>query len=173
MLVDVLAYSSRLAVARRLRQAPDSSAPELADATGLHLNTVRAHLGILEEAGAVERLVDSGGRPGRPVVRYRLRRVLAPPDDELLPLTTLVAAALTQEKPRAASLKAAGAEWGRRWAREPAGDNAEARLLGGVHELGFNASIQGRRLKLSGCPCSLIAPDRPEVICGLAEGAIE
>lgn len=172
-LIDVLADGSRLALARRLREAPDSSAPQLADATGLHLNTVRAHLDALEEAGAVERVAESRGRRGRPVVRYRLRRDLEPPDDSLLPLTILVAAALAESKPRATRLRAAGAEWGRRWAGGRPGETPDERLCHGVEELGFNASVRGRRLRLSGCPCSLVAPGRPEVICGLAEGAIE
>jgi predicted ArsR family transcriptional regulator len=55
-----------LTAARR----PLSSA-ELASATGMHVNTVRPHLEILVHTGAAARSADAGGRPGRPVVRYR------------------------------------------------------------------------------------------------------
>jgi predicted ArsR family transcriptional regulator len=171
--LEALGDGNRLAIARRLREAPESSAPELARATRLHLNTVRAHLGALGKAGFVERFADSEGHPGRPVVRYRLRRDVAPEDDAFLPLAGLVAAAFAETRPRARELNAAGAAWGRRLAeRRQAGEPGDC-LCRGMEELGFNASVTGHRLKLSGCPCSLIAPERPELVCGLAEGAIE
>src|SRR5436190_5299086 len=77
-MLDAIASRSRLAVLRRLDEAPSSSAPELAAATGLHLNTVRAHLQALESAGIAQRLTKRAGKRGRPTVRYRLRRSVVP-----------------------------------------------------------------------------------------------
>src|ERR671937_329224 len=115
--LDLFAAPSRLAVARRLAEAPGSSAPELAAATGLHLNTVRGHLQALEGAGALQRIAESHGLQGRPVVRYRLRREFTPPGDEMLPLSGLLAEALIDVDPYHASVRTEGLEWGRRWAR--------------------------------------------------------
>jgi DNA-binding transcriptional ArsR family regulator len=50
-MLDAIASRPRIALLRRLDEAPNSSASELVAATGFHLNTVRAHLEELESAG--------------------------------------------------------------------------------------------------------------------------
>lgn len=52
------------------REAGPLDADELAERVGLHRNTVRAHLGMLERAGLLKRETERSGRPGRPRVRY-------------------------------------------------------------------------------------------------------
>lgn len=69
---QLLAHPTRLAIIRALGEGPQKIA-ELADAAGVHPNTVRSHLDRLEKAGVLA--VDSlrrGGR-GRPTKQYRLR----------------------------------------------------------------------------------------------------
>jgi predicted ArsR family transcriptional regulator len=170
--VDVLAHPSRLAVARRLAEAPNSSAPELAEATGLHLNTVRARLQDLEASGTAERVLKRDGRPGRPVVRYRLRREFVPAGDELLPLAGLLAEALLSLGPKAERIRRVGLEWGRRWSRRT-GQGLEERLRGALERLGFAVELDEGRLRLSACPCPLVAPDSPATLCGLVDAVAD
>src|SRR5690349_8430773 len=130
--LDLVADPVRLSVARRLGDRPGSSAPEIAKVTGLHLNTVRAHLQALEKAGAVVRDADSGGAPGRPVVRYRLRRGFTPPGDELLALSGLLAGTLAGLDQGAEGLHAFGFDWGRAWAERAGDADLEERLRGAL-----------------------------------------
>ena len=173
MPVDSLANRSRLAVARRLAQVAAASAPELAAATGLHLNTVRSHLAALEADGAVERLAESGGRPGRPVVRYRLRRGPVPAGDEFLPLSALLATALAGLGPGPERVREAGLDWGRRWSREEGGGDPMERLRLALERLGFAVERDGERLRLSACPCPLVSPADPGMLCGLADAVVD
>jgi len=173
MPVEWIANRARLAVARRLAEVPGASAPELAAATGLHLNTVRTHLRALESDGAVERLAESGGRPGRPVVRYRLRRGPVPTGDEFLPLSALLATALAGLGPGPERVREAGLDWGRRWSRGEGGEDAVERLRLALERLGFAVELDGERLRLSACPCPLVSPDDPGMLCGLADAVIE
>lgn len=54
-----------------LRAEPDLDAAALAAQLGLHVNTVRTHLNLLDEAGLVEAVVEERDRPGRPKLLYR------------------------------------------------------------------------------------------------------
>src|SRR4051795_308286 len=53
--LEALSDPVRLEVVRHLERCDDASLQELADAAGVHLNTVRPHVAALEEAGAVVR----------------------------------------------------------------------------------------------------------------------
>ena len=171
--VELVADPVRLSVARCLGEEPGSSAPEVAAATRLHLNTVRAHLRALEDAGAVERDADSGGAPGRPVVRYRLRRGFTPPGDELLGLSGLLARTVADLDTGAASLHALGFEWGRAWGEHAKDAPVEERVRGALERLGFDVRFEGHRLEMSGCPCPLVSTSSPELVCGLADAVID
>src|SRR5918911_361466 len=39
--------------------------------------------------------------------------------------------------------------------------------------LGFDASVDGDRIVLSACPCPLVAPDRPDLVCRLAGAVLD
>jgi predicted ArsR family transcriptional regulator len=172
-LADALASRSRLALVRALAKAPEASASELASATYLHLNTVRARLADLESAGAVARSAKPAGRRGRPAARYRLRERAMPRGDELLGLAALLGGALTSVAPKAKQVRHAGFEWGCRWARQSPGRDPEGVLQGAFERLGFAARAEGRRLRLHGCPCPLVAEDDPALVCRLADAVAD
>ena len=56
---------ARLLECLRASEAP-LSVDQLAAEVGLHQNTIRAHLAVLEDASLVVVRSESGGRPGRP-----------------------------------------------------------------------------------------------------------
>lgn len=173
-MLDVIASRSRLAILRRLDRAPNSSASELAAATGLHLNTIRSHLGALESAGLVERATRRSGRRGRPAWRYRMRRSTAPRREELLPLSALLADALESLGGEGRSaVRVQGAEWGRRWSLGRGDESPSERLCSALERLGFVVTAEGGRVRLSGCPCPFVSGSRPQLVCGLADAVTD
>ena len=170
--VDAVADPVRLAIARWLAGRAPASASDVAAGVGVHPNTARAHLAALDEAGIAERLARSDGRRGRPVVRYRIDPDWMPAGDELLALSELLAGVLGAAEPDAPSMREAAARWGRHGAGAE-GEPVERGLVAAAGRLGFRARVGGDRLELRACPCPLVAPDRPELVCGLADGAID
>lgn len=67
-----LAQSSRLRVLDALMDAPGIGLSELSELTGLHVNTLRDHLRVLESEGHVCSEVERTGRRGRPRLRFAL-----------------------------------------------------------------------------------------------------
>ena len=61
-----LAQPSRLRVMYELLERPGQALAELAEATGLHVNTLRDHLRVLEAEGFVVRITEHRGTRGRP-----------------------------------------------------------------------------------------------------------
>jgi predicted ArsR family transcriptional regulator len=171
--LEAVADPVRLAVARHLGEALGASASEVADGVGIHLNTARAHLAALVDAGVAERVSESAGRRGRPVVRYRLSEGWVPRGDELLSLASLLASAVLRVEADPAELRSVGREWGRRWVAAGDARPVEAQLSEALRRLGFEARVVDERLVLSACPCPLVAPDRPALVCSLADGVVD
>ncbi|HLM31691.1 MAG TPA: helix-turn-helix domain-containing protein [Solirubrobacterales bacterium] len=171
--LDALADPFRLAVARYLDSHPDATAAEVAAGVGVHLNTARAHLAALVAAGAVRRITAGGGRPGRPAVRYRLEAGWTPQGDELLSLSSLLASTILRLDADPEELRAVATEWGRGWSLQEGEDSVEARLTDALGRLGFSARVIDGRLSLSGCPCPLVAPEHPALVCALADAVVE
>jgi predicted ArsR family transcriptional regulator len=169
--LDSIADPVRLSIARFLGAHPSSTATEVAAGAGVHLNTARSHLAALEEAGIAERRAERLG-VGRPAVRFNLSRGWRPSGDELLGLASFLAALLSSGGERAA-LRRAAADWGRRWAREASGQSRERRLLGALRRLGFEAELEPGELRLSACPCPLIAPEDPPMVCALIDAVVD
>lgn len=187
---------SRMRLLRLLREAPAGSTghvlglTELAEQSGLHVNTVRAHLERLVAEGLVLRHTQSRSRPGRP----RLAFTAAPRPDaradsrsyRLLAemLTGLVSEALPV--PHQASVEA-GRAWGRYLAERPAPhrrtDERQAvrGLLDTLEEVGFSPELDaddrtGRTVLLRHCPFLEVAETHRDVVCsihlGLMQGAL-
>jgi predicted ArsR family transcriptional regulator len=171
--LEPLAEPFRLAVARYLGRHPGATAPQVADGVRVHLNTARSHLAALVEAGVAERISDSTGRAGRPTVRYRLEEGWTPQGDELLSLSSLLATAILRVDVDPDELRAVATEWGRRRSAADGARPVESRLTEALGSLGFNARIIDGCLALSACPCPLVTPEQPAIVCALADAVID
>ncbi|WP_457099159.1 winged helix-turn-helix transcriptional regulator [Microbacterium sp. P5_E9] len=66
-----LTQLSRLRLLRAIQVTPDCTLNELVAETGLHPNTIREHLQVLEEEGLIASATAHRGTRGRPPVVYR------------------------------------------------------------------------------------------------------
>jgi predicted ArsR family transcriptional regulator len=175
----LLADERRLALVELLRAAglAGADASDLAEQLGLHVNTVRWHLGLLAEAG----LVSSEGRRraerGRPRISYRLSEEgkAAGRDDYRL-LATMLAAALARDGEGAARANAVGRDWGAALVCVPAEQSEEA-AAGAVVELldehGFGARLEAASICAHRCPFHALAEQSPDVVCGVHRGIVD
>lgn len=178
---------------RLLRLLEDSPDPcdvqTLAGAVGLHPNTVRGHLDLLEKAELVTRSLRPRQTPGRPRVVYEATPGPPHPTDGGYRLLAelLTAAVRTSADDPIRAAEEAGRAWGfGRVARD--GNNggarpgdAEVRLVTLLDEIGFEPSMrrQGGRtvIDLNDCPFREIARRHADLVCslhlGLMRGAAE
>jgi predicted ArsR family transcriptional regulator len=170
--VEAIAHPVRLAIARWLVERPGASASEVATGVGVHLNTARTHLASLHRAGVIERLSDSRGRRGRPLIRYRIVRDWAPRGDEFLALAGVLADSVIDAGGGFTRVREAAFRWGQRHSTQGSGSIGE-RLEGAMACLGFSASVAEGRLALSACPCPLVCSPKPQLICGLADAVVD
>ncbi|GAA1645033.1 hypothetical protein GCM10009679_57560 [Saccharothrix algeriensis] len=182
MTFGALAPASRRRVLDTLRAAgAPQDAVALAQATGLHPNTVRFHLKVLIEAGyVVESRQASGGR-GRPQAVYACAAP-ATRDGGYALLAELLASTL-DDAAGAELARAAGERW--QHAARPAGvapdapgtlDEAAARATALFAELGFDP-VRGpepdaARIELRACPFLDVARRHPGVVCGVHLGLL-
>ena len=162
----------------------------LADRVGLHVNTVRWHLGVLVRAGlVVEERAGSGAR-GRPRHGYRIVEELSTAGlDRFGVLAEVLVDALAHRGPDVAgTLEAAGRARGRMLVRPRLGDDqgvdaGEAiesivRLLEGF---GFQPRLDrtedGGRISMRPCPFGELASRNSSIVCtvhlGLMRGTLE
>jgi predicted ArsR family transcriptional regulator len=173
-----------------LRSDPRLDAAGLADRLQLHVNTVRTHLGVLEDAGLVVAEVEDRDRPGRPRRLYRATERAAPTqaDSGYRFLAEVLASYLSATAPDpAAAAEEAGSAWGGHVVDKPPPfqrlDSGEAvqRLMAMLDEFGFAPQLDGTdaqqpRVLLHRCPFLDTARANPEVVCsvhlGLMRGAL-
>ena len=166
-----LSNPTRLAIVERLSSVPAASLDDLAESAGVHRNTARAHVDALEQAGIVERTtaaVHHGA--GRPRTLYRLSA--AAQATEPAPLATLLGGALGASglsRPQAQRLARLRALTAKRPRRRAAAQELEAQL----RDLGFAAHVEGGEVRLERCPCPVVAPDNPAVVCALVAGTVD
>jgi len=161
----------------------------VADALGVHPNTVRFHLDSLLAQGQVEQVELSRKGPGRPPLMFRAVRQMDRGGTRHYRLLAelLTAAYAAERNPRAKAL-AAGRAWGRRLdatMRPPADgagvDETIDHLVDALDDLGFapeRREADGeRQIGLRHCPFLELAENRTSVICpvhlGLMQGAME
>ena len=186
-LLKALGDNTRYAIYLELARSPaPRTTAEVADALGLHPNTVRPHLERMRDVGLLE--VDTGGRGGvgRPQHRYGLA-----PDAPSLGLEpspwptlarTLVAAAAAGGLD-GTDLHEAGAAQGRsdaqrHWEGHP---DAIAALTREQARLGFDPEVvtddDTTTMAFAHCPFRELAESNPELLCslhcGLVEGFVE
>jgi predicted ArsR family transcriptional regulator len=171
--MDGIWHPVRRAIVERAAEGP-ATLPELAQAAGVHLNTARAHVAALEQAGALQpaEAAPRAGR-GRPPLRYRLADDFTVPTSDFRGLAELLATAVTRGDQTPEELHRVGEDWGRYLAGRPGTQELERVLPAALERLGFDARLDGDRLLLSACPCLLVSPGRPELICDMAVAVTE
>ena len=71
-MLEAVADPVRLRIIRRLSDGRTASLADLADAAGVHVNTVRPRVAELEDAAVIERVTGAPSGRGRPSIGYRL-----------------------------------------------------------------------------------------------------
>lgn len=171
--LDVVAHPIRVAILRFLGRREKASLHELAEGLKMHRNTLRPHVAALEDAGALATTRDAPSGRGRPALRYRLRPDWAPPTVDYRGLAELLAAAVAISQIEDERLDGVGREWGRYLLGRPLGGRADDHLPGALGRLGFSADVNDDIIELSACPCPLISPGRPELVCRLTAAAVD
>lgn len=187
-----LASDVRTRLVEVLRSEPGLDASELADRLGLHVNTIRSHLAVLEEAGLVEVATEDRDRPGRPRRLHRVVEGVLPAGDgggrAYRFLAEVLAGYLdaTSADPGGAA-EQAGTAWGRFVVDAPPpfttldGPAAVARLVRVLDDLGFAPVVETgtgdeRQVVLRRCPFIEVAREHQDVVCsvhlGLMRGAL-
>jgi predicted ArsR family transcriptional regulator len=172
ILLAAIADPVRLAMVRQLSETADASLAELAAGAGVHTNTARAHLVALEDAGVVTRSLQPTGSRGRPGVRYRLAEGVTFSPGGFLGLAELLAAALLRCDLGAEELRTVGRRWGRYLLGRPGRHDLRRDLPAALDRIGFQAQVNGD-VALLACPCPIVSPDQPEVVCELVAGVVE
>jgi predicted ArsR family transcriptional regulator len=173
-----LADPSRVRLLECLRSSEESrSVDELAADLGLHPNTIRAHLLVLEESELVVSSSEHVGRPGRP------RRLFAAVPEEAELEHALLASALAsslEPLPDGAEVAAsAGRSWGGVLVErlEPGRVPDEASCVERVSTLlrrrGFAPEPTPSGLVMRRCPFRELAERYPRVICSFHAGLID
>ena len=154
-------------------------ANELGGRVGLHVNTVRWHLGILARAGVVSYHPAPRRTPGRPRIVYELdRSAVQPPHDGYRLLATVLAGLIAQTDGGAAASEHAGWAWGHALVHRPEQhpdvdeEQGIAHVVDLLAEQGFEPSAEGRRIEMHRCPFHDLAETTPEVVCAVHRGLI-
>jgi predicted ArsR family transcriptional regulator len=181
-----LADERRVSIVDELRSNPRGlDVRELADRMELHENTVRWHLGVLDDAGLIDAEPAANGRPGRPRMLYRLRpgSAAASHGDEHRLLATILTGAVAALPNGEERAREAGKAWGRFLVRRPSPldrvgeDEALGEVARLLDEEGFAAEPKGSEIHMHRCPFHDLAESNPEIICGvhlgLMAGALE
>lgn len=166
--LELVADPVRLRLLRHLSERDSCSLAEAAEAAGVHVNTARPHVTALVEAGALVRETAATAGPGRPAVRYRLPEGWTAPTVDFRGLAELLAAALVRSRQAPEELRDLGLGWGRYLLGRPGMHEVGRELPLALERLGFQAEVTDGELRLSGCPCPLVSPDQPELVCELA-----
>ena len=183
---DVAVGTRRAEVLAVLREAGRPlSVQQIAEQTGLHLNTARFHLDGLVADGLAERAAEERATPGRPRILYGARAEGPGPRSFALlaEMLTGLVASLGEAGP--VSLEA-GRAWGRHLVDRPApsqpvdADDATARLNRMLDAIGFQPEMStgsdGVEVRLHHCPFRAVAQRHTDVVCaihlGMMQGAL-
>lgn len=187
-----LASPVRERLLRVLREEPDLDSAALATRLDLHVNTVRSHLGVLEDAGLVAPTAQRREGPGRPRLLYRTVEQGTAADradaDGYRFLSSVLAsylAALVDDTEAAA--ERAGRAWGGFVVDAPTPftdldpEEGIERLVDMLARFGFDPELVDEdgaaELWLRRCPFHEVARDHQGVVCsihlGLMRGALQ
>lgn len=166
--LEPLADPTRLRIVRYLSEHGTASLRELAAGAKVHPNTARPNVVELERARVLERESAAPSGPGRPEVRYRLVKGWVLPSVDFRGLAEVLGAALLRAGQGAAEIRAVGLEWGRYLLGRPGAHDLDRELPRALERLGFQVSLHGSAFRLSACPCPMVLPQRPQLLCELA-----
>ena len=179
-----LSAASRVRMLSLVRQSTDGvTSAEVAEATGLHPSTVRAHFDQLVESGLLTRCRKADGSPGRPAWRYHAvaRQERSPADEADRPYRDLAAALIghlgrVEDDPHAAGVRA-GRDWGRALAAPLGRIDPFDGLVQVLDRLGFTPRVADRDAEsavvhLCSCPFLDLAEGSPDVVCGVHLGVV-
>lgn len=159
---------------------------QLADTTGLHITTIRFHLGVLAKAEQVTVQKTPRTSPGRPRTVYTAHTEEAPPDG-YRPLASVLAANLgPTPRTRRRRAEKAGQDWAISLISPTTTRNPDQTARGIVNlftELNFDPELvapatdtEEREIRLRACPYRDVAREHPDVVCaihlGLLQGAL-
>lgn len=168
---------TRARLVERLRRSERPlDASELAGELGLHPNTVRAHLEVLEDVGLVHSEPEHRERPGRP--RRLFVAVRDQAEEEHGILAAALAGALEPIAEGVELAEAAGRGWGRRLASAE-GNSARQepdplrRVVGLLGARGFEPEECDDGIVMHRCPFRGLAEQHPRVVCGFHAGLID
>jgi predicted ArsR family transcriptional regulator len=179
-----LASVSRVRILQLLRDGPMDVA-EVTAAVGLHPNTVRSHLGVLERAELVSRQPSLPSGPGRPRQLYGLApsRTAAPDSYRTLSEVLITSLLAVSDDPASTAVDAGRPLGGSLVGDQPPATVHEAidRVVGLLDELGFaperRTGVGGTEIRLRRCPFDDLARRYGEIVCaahlGLVRGALE
>jgi predicted ArsR family transcriptional regulator len=171
-MIGAIANPARLAAVRALADRGSATLPELASAAGVHPNTMRRHLAALEREEVIARVNAPGRGRGRPKIAYRLTDDWSQDAHRASGMAELLAALVQRLDPSAEETAEFGRQWGRYLAARPGGRDAPGTVRRALERLGFDVERNGE-MRLRACPCPVVSPDRPELICKLAVAAAE
>lgn len=161
------------------------SAAQVAESTGLHLNTARFHLDALVEDALAERGSEPRDVPGRPRILYTANGPAPGPRSYGL-LAEMLTGLVASRSDAASAAVDAGRAWGRhlvdRAAPSDRVDEREAveRLNRVLDAIGFQPEVRkgkkGTEVRLHHCPFREVAEKHTDVVCaihlGLMQGAL-
>jgi len=150
---------------------------ELAPTLGLHPNTVRSHLQLLEEAELVISAPERTGGRGRPSIVFSA--VPAEAEQEHALLAASLASALEPLPDGTEIAEAAGRSWGRVMierlepGREPDDEACIERVASLLRRRGFAPEATETELVMHRCPFRELAERYPRVVCSFHAGLID
>lgn len=145
---------------------------ELAEASGLHPNTLRGHLEGLLDRGDVIRTSEPATGPGRPAHRYAVAGPRSAPVAELTALAVTLAEAISRSSTDPAQdARLAGRAWGHRLTA----DSAPIEPVAVLAQMGFAPEQAGddTDVRLTRCPLLAAARQAPDIVCGVHQGLVE
>jgi predicted ArsR family transcriptional regulator len=171
---------SRARLVGELRGSPGGlDVQELSRRLRLHPNTVRWHLGVLEQDGTVTAEAGPHLGRGRPRMIYRLEPgTPAGTRDEYRLLATILSGTLAASPAGAAVAEDAGRSWGRYLvertspATRPSDERATARVAEMLAEQGFDPEAADGEIRMRRCPFHDLAEAQPEIVCAVHKGLI-
>lgn len=186
MPADHTACETRRAVLDTLRAATGPMHPlEVATRLGVHANTVRRHLDILEATGQARRRPEQRVDPGRPRVLYEATEehcgTRLCDGNRFLARMLTAYVELTHEDPRTGG-REAGEAWGRHLVEAEPFHRLDPmialdRAFAVLDELGYEPSVHTARegeltTVLGSCPFPELAEAFPDVVCSLHLGLL-